>query len=132
MIFPNSAYRLVNKFQPTWKMGNFPYPVTQYQLPACLGPSALQTGTGTALIFFFFPHSFLFNGWFSAFLFSCMEELGLPPCSSCNTSCKVIYLAKLTVSFKISVHPSIIVGYNSYNSSWLTLPRTQLNKVLGG
>lgn len=55
--------------------------------------------------------SVVLTGWFSAFLSSCMEELGLPlVCSSCNTSFKVTYLAKSIISFNISFHPAIIAG----------------------
>ena len=60
--------------------------------PFCLGPSALQAGTRARLYFFY-----CFNGWFSVFLSSGIEMHGLPLCSSCNTSFKVIYLAKLTI-----------------------------------
>lgn len=87
-------------------------------------------------LFFFFC---CLNGWFSAFVSSCIEELGLPVRSSCNTAFKVIYVAQLTISFKIGFHPAIIAGYSSCfcrevvsDSSCPTLSHTQLNKVLVG
>lgn len=132
MIFPSSADRLVSKLRPAWKLGNFPCPVTQYHLPVCLGPSALQRGTRTCLSF-----SVVSTGWFSTFLSSCMEELGLPTCSSCNTSFKGIYLAQLTISIKISFPPAVIAGSSSCfcrevdsDSLCPTLSHSQLNKVL--
>lgn len=74
----------------------------------------------------------------SAFLSSCMEELGLPLVgSSCNTSFKVTYLAKSIISFNISFHPAKIAGYGSCfckevdsDSSRPALSHTQLSKVL--
>lgn len=105
MIFLSSEGRLVSTLQPAWKLGNFAcmpgYTVSAPRSPGSqCPPNRHENPSG----FFSFC---CFNGWFSAFRSSCIEELG----SSCNTSFKVIYLAKLTISVKINFHPAIIAGY---------------------
>ena len=108
VIFPQLCRQVGEQTSQLRSWATFHAQLHNITSPFCLGPSALHTGTRARLYFFY-----CFNGWFSEFLSSGIEMLGLPLCSSCNTSLKVIYLAKLTISFKISLQPAIIAGYSS-------------------
>lgn len=132
--FPQLCRQVGEQTSASLEAGQFSMPSYTISPPRLPGSQCPPKRHKNLSFFFFFCG---LHGWFSTFLFPCMEELGLPTCSSCNTSFKGIYLVQLTISFKISFPPAVIAGssscfYREVDSDSLcpTLSHSQLNKVL--
>lgn len=106
--FPQLCRQVGEQTSASLEAGQLSMPSYTISPPRLPGSQCPPDGHKSPALFFY-----CFNGWFLAFLSSGIEELGLSMCSSCNTSFKVIYLAKWTISLKISFHPAIIAGYSS-------------------